>query len=104
MVLPAGGDLRPVPGIIWGDVLNNWAFALLGNLIGATVFAAGAYWYLCVRPEPKPEEQGPRLGADRSLPVLERPAAWPSWTPSSTRPCAKASRAPPPSSAWPAWR
>ena len=35
-----------VPGITWGDALHNWAFAGLGNLIGAAVFVAGAYWYL----------------------------------------------------------
>ena len=35
-----------VPGIGWGDVLNNWVFAFLGNLVGAAVFVAGAYHYL----------------------------------------------------------
>ena len=44
-----------VPGIEWGDVLNNWTFALLGNLVGAGVFVAGAYWYLFGRSaEPAP--------------------------------------------------
>jgi formate transporter len=64
-----------VPGITWGGALNNWAFAFLDNLVGATVFVAGAYWYLYVRPAPKPEEVSPRLGIDRSAPVVERPAA-----------------------------
>jgi len=27
-------------------VANNWLYALLGNLAGALVFVAGAYWYL----------------------------------------------------------
>jgi formate/nitrite transporter len=40
-----------VPGIGWGDTLRNWAFALLGNFVGAVVFVAGAYWYLYVRGE-----------------------------------------------------
>jgi formate/nitrite transporter len=35
-----------VQGIGWGDVLNNWLFAFLGNLVGAAVFVSGAYWYL----------------------------------------------------------
>ena len=35
-----------VPGITWGDALNNWAFALIGNLVGALVFVAGAQWYV----------------------------------------------------------
>jgi hypothetical protein len=38
-----------VPGIGWGDALHNWAFAFLGNLVGAAVFVAGAYWYLYAR-------------------------------------------------------
>jgi formate/nitrite transporter FocA (FNT family) len=38
-----------VPGIGWGDALHNWAFAFLGNLAGAAVFVAGAYWYLYAR-------------------------------------------------------
>jgi glycerol uptake facilitator-like aquaporin len=41
-----------VPGISWGDVLNNWLFALIGNFIGAAVFVSGAYWYLYVRDVP----------------------------------------------------
>jgi glycerol uptake facilitator-like aquaporin len=30
----------------WGDALRNWVFAFLGNLVGASVFVAGAYHYL----------------------------------------------------------
>src|SRR5215213_8523038 len=40
-----------VPGIGWGDVLNNGLFAFLGNFVGAAVFVAGAYWHLYVRGE-----------------------------------------------------
>ena len=43
-----------VPGIGWGDALSNWAFAFLGNLVGAAVFVAGSYWYLYVRPQGEP--------------------------------------------------
>src|SRR3712207_412727 len=35
-----------VPEIGWGDALHNWAFAFLGNLVGAAVFVAATYWYL----------------------------------------------------------
>ena len=38
-----------VPGIGWGDALNNWLFAFLGNLVGAGVFVATSYWYLYAR-------------------------------------------------------
>src|SRR3954454_7783291 len=35
-----------VPDLGWGDVLHNWLFAFLGNLAGAAIFVAGAYYYL----------------------------------------------------------
>src|SRR3954454_20259831 len=35
-----------VPGIGWGAALHNWLFAFLGNLAGAAIFVAGAYYYL----------------------------------------------------------
>jgi formate transporter len=34
------------PGIDWLDALKNWLFAFLGNLVGAALFVAGAYYYL----------------------------------------------------------
>ncbi|MFI7576000.1 formate/nitrite transporter family protein [Micromonospora sp. NPDC049497] len=40
-----------VPGIGWSDVLNNWLFAFLGNLVGAVVFVATSYWYLFLKDE-----------------------------------------------------
>jgi formate/nitrite transporter len=43
-----------VPGITWGDALNNWLFAFLGNLVGAAVFVGGFYYYLYGR-EPEAE-------------------------------------------------
>jgi formate/nitrite transporter len=39
-----------VDGIGWLDALHNWAFAFLGNLVGAALFVAGGYWYLYGRP------------------------------------------------------
>jgi formate/nitrite transporter len=38
-----------VDGITWWDTVHNWIFAFLGNLVGAAVFVAGAYWYLYAR-------------------------------------------------------
>jgi formate/nitrite transporter len=48
--------------ITWGDTLHNWLFAGLGNLVGAAIFVAGAYWYLYARPE---EEEGAGAGGVR---------------------------------------
>jgi formate/nitrite transporter len=41
-----------VPDLGWGDVLLNWLFAGVGNLVGAVVFVATSYWYLFLRDEP----------------------------------------------------
>jgi len=38
-----------VPAIGWGDALHNWLFAFVGNVAGAVIFVAGAYWYLYAR-------------------------------------------------------
>jgi formate/nitrite transporter len=38
-----------VEGIGWDDALFNWAFAFLGNLVGAAIFVASAYWYLYLK-------------------------------------------------------
>jgi formate transporter len=35
-----------VDGITWWTAIHNWIFAFLGNLVGAAVFVAGAYFYL----------------------------------------------------------
>jgi len=35
-----------VPGITWTNILNNWLFAGIGNLVGAAVFVAAAYYYI----------------------------------------------------------
>jgi formate/nitrite transporter len=56
-----------VPGISWGDVLNNWLFAFIGNFIGAAVFVAGAYWYLYVREVPAAVTE-PATGTVREVP------------------------------------
>jgi formate/nitrite transporter len=41
-----------VPHIGWGEVLLNWLFAGIGNLVGAVVFVSTSYWYLFLRDEP----------------------------------------------------
>ena len=38
-----------VPGIDWGNTVLNWLLAGAGNLVGAVIFVAGAYWYLFLR-------------------------------------------------------
>ncbi len=54
--------------ITWWDAVHNWIFAFLGNLVGAAVFVAGAYWYLYARPrdeeEPEPSAGGAQSGPD----------------------------------------
>ena len=45
-----------VPDLGWDDTLRNWAFAFLGNLVGAVVFVATSYWYLYLRDEPSDEK------------------------------------------------
>jgi formate transporter len=42
-----------VPDLTWWDALHNWIFAFLGNLVGATIFVSGAYWYLYVHESQK---------------------------------------------------
>jgi len=37
--------------INWWTAIHNWIFAFLGNLVGAAIFVAGAYWYLYARDE-----------------------------------------------------
>jgi formate/nitrite transporter len=44
-----------VPDLTWWDTLHNWAFAFLGNLVGAGVFVAGSYYYLYGRDEGEPK-------------------------------------------------
>ena len=47
-----------VEGIGWGDALHNWLFAFLGNLAGAAIFVAAAYWYLYGRDSDPEEDKG----------------------------------------------
>jgi formate/nitrite transporter len=47
-----------VPDIGWVDALKNWLFAFLGNLVGAALFVAGAYYYLYGRDDVATAEAG----------------------------------------------
>ena len=60
-----------VDGIGWGDALHNWVFAFLGNLVGAAVFVAGAYWYLYGRDKPAEPQPGDEP-QDRMKDIEER--------------------------------
>jgi formate transporter len=51
-----------VEGIGWGDAVHNWLFAFLGNLVGAAVFVATAYWYLYARDDDEPAEDDRAAG------------------------------------------
>jgi formate/nitrite transporter len=56
-----------VPDITWWDAVHNWIFAFLGNLVGAVIFVAGAYYYLYAKPEerdPKAADAGDQPPAD----------------------------------------
>jgi formate/nitrite transporter len=54
-----------VPGIGWDDTVKNWAFAFLGNLVGAGIFVATSYWYLYVKDaEPQPGAGGVPVPSD----------------------------------------
>jgi len=65
-----------VPGLGWGDALSNWLFAFLGNLVGAVIFVAGAYYYLYGKPadqQPAAADAGDQPAADgRSGSATER--------------------------------
>src|SRR3712207_4606686 len=57
-----------VDGITWWDAVHNWIFAFLGNLAGALIFVAGAYWFLYVREaqeEPGDTPSGAPADAER---------------------------------------
>ena len=56
-----------VPGLGWDDALVNWSFAFLGNLVGAVIFVAGAYYYLYGKPaeqQPAAADAGDQPAAD----------------------------------------
>jgi formate/nitrite transporter len=65
-----------VPGITWGHTLENWAFAFLGNAVGAGVFVATMYWYIYGRPTPGEAARGapgdqPTSLSDRETAALQ---------------------------------
>jgi formate/nitrite transporter len=60
-----------VDGITWADALSNWLFAGLGNIVGAGLFVAGAYWYLHGR-DPQPDFTA-ALAEPQPAPARARP-------------------------------
>jgi formate/nitrite transporter len=55
-----------VPDLTWGDVLLNWLFAGVGNLVGAVIFVATSYWYLFLRDRPDPVRSTDAPDAERA--------------------------------------
>ena len=55
--IPAG-IFADVPGVGWGDALENWLLAGVGNLVGAVVFVSTSYWYLFLRDKPEKAAAG----------------------------------------------
>src|SRR3954452_4176753 len=45
-----------LPGIDWWDAVHNWIFAFLGNMVGAVIFVAAAYYSLYGRDTPAEAE------------------------------------------------
>jgi formate/nitrite transporter len=65
-----------VDGINWADAGRNWAFAGLGNLVGAAIFVAGAYWYLYARDDDEGEASASGMpSGDGRAPARERQPA-----------------------------
>lgn len=48
--------MQHVPGVTITHVLSNLLFALLGNIVGAALFVAGAYWFLFLKNRPVTDE------------------------------------------------
>lgn len=46
--------LQHVPGATFTHVLSNLVFALLGTIVGADLFVAGAYWFPYLKDRPAP--------------------------------------------------
>lgn len=60
-----------VDDITWWTAVHNWIFAFLGNLVGAAVFVAGAYWYLYGRePQTAAGNGEPRLARERETTII----------------------------------
>jgi formate/nitrite transporter len=57
-----------VPDLNWWDAIHNWIFAFLGNAVGATVFVAGAYWFLYLREQEEQPGDTPSGAPERAAP------------------------------------
>ena len=63
-----------VPDLTWWDALHNWLFAFIGNVVGATLFVSGAYWFLYAR-EIHEEPGDTPSGAEEKPASREEPVA-----------------------------
>jgi formate transporter len=64
-----------VPDLTWWDAIHNWIFAFLGNLVGAFIFVAGAYWFLYAREvEEEPGDLPSAAAPDKSHTPEQVPA------------------------------
>ncbi|MGS0686080.1 formate/nitrite transporter family protein [Nakamurella sp. GG22] len=54
-----------VPGIDWSEAGLNWLLAGTGNLVGALLFVAGAYWYLFLKGQPDTADVADAESAER---------------------------------------
>jgi formate transporter len=66
-----------IPGIDWRGAVHNWIFAFLGNVVGAVIFVAAAYWFLYARqveeePCDTPSGGPERAGDGRATPAARR--------------------------------
>jgi formate/nitrite transporter len=63
--IPAG-IFADVPGVGWGDALENWLLAGVGNLVGAVVFVSTSYWYLFLKDKPEEKAAAGQEPAERA--------------------------------------
>jgi formate transporter len=64
-----------VPDFGWGDALRNFAFAWLGNLVGAGFFVGTLYWFIHLRGTPDEAAPGrSTLGGAAGTPAEATPA------------------------------
>src|SRR3954454_11075211 len=62
-----------VEGITWWDAIHNWIFAFVGNMVGAVVFVAAAYWFLYARDIEEEPGDTPSGAPEREPAVAARP-------------------------------
>ena len=71
------GMFANVPGLGWGEIVNNWVFAFLGNFVGAGIFVSTFYWYL----HPRGRKESEILREEVPEPVLAGSPGGSEWRP-----------------------